>query len=98
MATLPSMATELAPGVLEIDTLLGGWERVTAGYLVTGPAPVLVETGSQSSLPQLLAALHQLGVAATELAAIPVTPIHLDHAPGVGDVGHAFPPATPSRH
>ena len=51
------MTTEIAPGVIEIDTLLGGWERVTAGYLLTGPAPVLVETGSQSSVPALLAAL-----------------------------------------
>ena len=42
------MHTEIAPGVLQIDTLLGGWERVTAGYLVTGDAPVLVETGSQT--------------------------------------------------
>ena len=46
------------PGVLEIDTLLGGWERVTAGYLIEGPAPVLVETGSQTSVPVLLAALE----------------------------------------
>ena len=87
------MATELAPGVVEIDTLLGGWERVTAGYLVTGPAPVLVETGSQSSVPHLLAALDALGVAANDLAGIAVTHIHLDHAGGVGDVARAFPNA-----
>jgi glyoxylase-like metal-dependent hydrolase (beta-lactamase superfamily II) len=92
------MATELAPGVLEIDTLLGGWERVTAGYLVTGPAPVLVETGSQTSVPQLLAALADLGVSATELAGIAVTHIHLDHAGGVGDVARAFPNATVYVH
>lgn len=92
------MATELAPGVLEIDTLLGGWERVTAGYLVTGPAPVLVETGSQSSAPQLLAALEALGVSANELAGIAVTHIHLDHAGGVGDVAKAFPNATVYVH
>ena len=49
----------IAPGVLEIDTLLGGWERVTAGYLIEGSAPVLVETGSQSSVPVLLAAPGQ---------------------------------------
>ena len=92
------MVTELAPGVLEIDTLLGGWERVTAGYLVTGPAPVLVETGSQSSVPQLLAALEVLGVSADELAGIAVTHIHLDHAGGVGDVARAFPNATVYVH
>ncbi|HUC05781.1 MAG TPA: MBL fold metallo-hydrolase [Acidimicrobiales bacterium] len=84
----------IAPGVLEIDTLLGGWERVTAGYLVEGTAPVLVETGSQSSVPVLLAALDGIGVSAAELAGVAVTHIHLDHAGGVGDVARAFPSAT----
>ena len=92
------MVTRVAPGVLEIDTLLGGWERVTAGYLIEGPAPVLVETGSQSSVPALLAALDGLGVAADELAGVAVTHIHLDHAGGVGDVARAFPNATVYVH
>jgi glyoxylase-like metal-dependent hydrolase (beta-lactamase superfamily II) len=56
--------TEIAPGVLQVDTLLGGWAQVTAGYLITGTEPVLVETGSQTSVPTLLAALDELGVAA----------------------------------
>ena len=89
---------EIAPGVVEIDTLLGGWERVTAGYLLPGPAPVLVETGSQSSVPTLLEALSSLGVDAGELAGVVVTHIHLDHAGGVGDVARAFPAATVYVH
>jgi glyoxylase-like metal-dependent hydrolase (beta-lactamase superfamily II) len=83
----------IATGVLEIDTMLGGWERVTAGYLIEGPAPVLIETGSQSSVPVLLAALDQIGVGPSELAGVAVTHIHLDHAGGVGDVARAFPAA-----
>jgi glyoxylase-like metal-dependent hydrolase (beta-lactamase superfamily II) len=92
------MATRIAPGVLEIDTLLGGWERMTAGYLIEGPAPVLVETGSQSSVPALLAALDDLGVSPDSLAGVAVTHIHLDHAGGVGDVARAFPKATVYVH
>ncbi|HET9070808.1 MAG TPA: MBL fold metallo-hydrolase [Acidimicrobiales bacterium] len=88
------MSTRIAPGVIEIDTLLGGWERVTAGYLIEGPAPVLVETGSQSSVPATLAALEALGVGAADLAGIAVTHIHLDHAGGVGDLARVFPRAT----
>jgi glyoxylase-like metal-dependent hydrolase (beta-lactamase superfamily II) len=84
--------------VIEIDTLLGGWERVTAGYLLTGEAPVLVETGSQSSVPTLLEALSDLGVDAGELAGVAVTHIHLDHAGGVGDVARAFPQSTVYVH
>src|SRR3954471_1684428 len=92
------MGTTIGPGVVEIDTLLGGWERVTAGYLIEGPAPVLVETGSQSSVPALLAGLEEHGVAAGDLAGIAVTHIHLDHAGGVGDVARAFPNATVYVH
>ncbi|MHB1890787.1 MAG: MBL fold metallo-hydrolase [Acidimicrobiales bacterium] len=83
---------------MEIDTLLGGWEHVTAGYLIEGPAPVLVETGSQSSLRPLLAALESLGVGPADLAGVAVTHIHLDHAGAVGDVAKAFPGATVYVH
>jgi glyoxylase-like metal-dependent hydrolase (beta-lactamase superfamily II) len=92
------MGTYIGPGVWEIDTLLGGWTRVTAGYLIEGPAPVLVETGSQSSVPALLAALDDHGVAPDQLAGVAVTHIHLDHAGGVGDVARAFPRATVYVH
>jgi len=92
------MGTYLGPGVLEIDTLLGGWERITAGYLIEGPAPVLVETGSQSSVPALLEALAAHGVGPGDLAGVAVTHIHLDHAGGVGDVARAFPQATVYVH
>ena len=88
----------IATGVLEIDTMLGGWERVTAGYLIEGSAPVLIETGSQTSVPILLAALDQIGVGPAELAGVAVTHIHLDHAGGVGDVARAFPSATVYVH
>src|SRR3989442_324496 len=76
------VVTRVAPGVLEIDTLLGGWERVTAGYLIEGPAPVLVETGSQSSVPALLAALESIGVSANELAGGGGPPHPLHHPRG----------------
>src|SRR3954468_4843506 len=92
------MGTTIGPGVVEIDTLLGGWERVTAGYLIEGPAPVLVETGSQSSVPALLAGLEAHGVSAGDLAGVALTHIHLDHAGGVGDVARAFPNATVYLH
>jgi glyoxylase-like metal-dependent hydrolase (beta-lactamase superfamily II) len=91
-------ATEIAPGVIQIDTRLGGWHDVTAGFLITGDAPVLVETGSQSSVASLLATLDGLGVSADQLAGIAVTHIHLDHAGGVGDVAAAFPNATVYVH
>ncbi len=95
---LPQGLREVAPGVLEVDTLLGGWQRVTAGYLLEGPRPVLVETGSQSSVPVVLERLSTLGLEAADLSAVVVTHIHLDHAGGVGDIARAFPEATVYVH
>lgn len=71
---------------------------MTAGWLIEGPAPVLVETGSQSSVPVVLDALGALGVGPDDLAAIVVTHVHLDHAGGVGDLARAFPRATVHVH
>jgi len=94
----PGSGRTIADGVIELDTLLGGWERVTAGYLIEGPEPVLVETGSQSSVPVLLSHLDALGLGPGDLAGVVVTHIHLDHAGGVGDVARAFPKATVYVH
>jgi glyoxylase-like metal-dependent hydrolase (beta-lactamase superfamily II) len=96
--TAAAATTVIGDGVTQVDTLLGGWERVTAGYLVDGPRPVLVETGSQSSVPVLLEALASLGVGPADLGAVVVTHIHLDHAGGVGNVAAAFPRATVYVH
>ncbi len=93
MTNSTPLITEIAPGVLEIDTLLGGWQHATAGYLIGGDAPILIETGSQSSVPTLLTALDHLGIGSEDLAGVAVTHIHLDHAGGVGDVARAFPKA-----
>ena len=71
---------------------------MTAGWLVPGEAPVLVETGAQTSVPVVLDALSALGVGPGDLAGIVVTHIHLDHAGGVGDLARAFPAATVYVH
>ena len=57
-----------------------------------------METGSQTSVPALLAAVDELGLAAADLARVVVTHIHLDHAGGVGDVAVAFLEATVYVH
>ncbi|GAC1340653.1 MAG: MBL fold metallo-hydrolase [Candidatus Dormibacteria bacterium] len=88
----------IAPGIHQLDTLLGGWERMTAGFLIDGPEPALVETGSQSSVPAVRDALTAAGVGADELRWLVLTHIHLDHAGGVGDLAEAFPKATVVVH
>jgi glyoxylase-like metal-dependent hydrolase (beta-lactamase superfamily II) len=88
----------IAPGIRQIDTLLGGMDRMTAGFLIDGTQPALVETGSQSSVRAVTDALAAAGLGPTDLRWIIVTHIHLDHAGGVGDMAAAFPNATVVVH
>src|SRR5450631_1436510 len=93
-----SAAVEIAPGIHQLDTLLGGMDELTAGFLIDGPMPALVETGSQSSVPAVHAALDALGLGPLDLRWIIVTHIHLDHAGAVGDLARDFPSATVVVH
>lgn len=88
------VAIEIGSGVFEVDTKLGGWDNITAGYLIRGDAPLLIEVGSQSSVDTVLDELSNIGLGAGDLAGIALTHIHLDHAGGVGDIAKAFPNAT----
>jgi glyoxylase-like metal-dependent hydrolase (beta-lactamase superfamily II) len=76
-----------------IDTRMGGYDAITAAYLIRSDRPALVETGAALSAGLVAEALQRLGVGADDLATIVVTHIHLDHAGGVGDLAAAFPNA-----
>ena len=85
--------TDLGHDVFQIDTRMAGYEGITAGYLIRGSRPCLVETGTAPSVPVVRAALRALGIGAADLATIVVTHIHLDHAGGAGDMAAYYPAA-----
>src|SRR5919106_3567161 len=85
---------EVADGVTAIDTLMGGRERYTAGYLLDAAEPTLIETGPGTSVEPVAAALAHLGIGTQELAHVVLTHIHLDHAGGAGALSARFPRAT----
>lgn len=85
--------TPLGGDVYEIDTRMAGFSGITAGYLILGERPCLVETGTSTSAPVVIEALASLGVGPEDLATIVVTHIHLDHAGGVGDLAAHYPSA-----
>jgi glyoxylase-like metal-dependent hydrolase (beta-lactamase superfamily II) len=85
--------TDLGHGVFQIDTRMAGVQGITAGYLIRGSRPCLVETGTSTSAPVVQAALASLGIGPESLATVVVTHIHLDHAGGVGDIAAMFPAA-----
>jgi glyoxylase-like metal-dependent hydrolase (beta-lactamase superfamily II) len=85
--------TDLGHDVFQIDTEMAGYSGITAGYLIRGSRPCLVETGTAPSAPVVRAALSSLGVDAADLASVVVTHIHLDHAGGAGDIAQLYPDA-----
>ena len=86
-------AADLGDEVWLVDTRMGGYDGITAGYLIRSERPALVETGAARSAGEVVRALASLGVGPDDLATIVVTHIHLDHAGGVGDLAAAFPSA-----
>jgi glyoxylase-like metal-dependent hydrolase (beta-lactamase superfamily II) len=84
---------DLGHDVYQIDTFMAGYSRITAGYLIRGDRPCLVETGTAPSAPLVRDALAGLGVGPADLATVVVTHIHLDHAGGTGDIAGMFPGA-----
>jgi glyoxylase-like metal-dependent hydrolase (beta-lactamase superfamily II) len=88
-----SEPVDLGDEVWLVDTRMGGYSDITAGYLIRGERPCLVETGAASSADEVVRSLAGLGIGPDDLASIVVTHIHLDHAGGVGDLAAAFPRA-----
>ncbi len=85
--------TDLGHDVYEIDTRMAGYPGITAGYLIRGDRPCLVETGTAPSAPVVRDALAALGLGPADLATVVVTHIHLDHAGGTGDIAALYPAA-----
>jgi glyoxylase-like metal-dependent hydrolase (beta-lactamase superfamily II) len=90
---IADVITDLGDEVFQIDTRMAGYDGITAGYLIRGERPCLVETGTAPSAPIVRDALAALGVGARDLATVVVTHIHLDHAGGTGDIAGMFPAA-----
>ncbi len=90
---LTAAVTDLGHQVYQIDTLMAGYDGITAGYLIRADRPCLVETGTAPSAPIVRNALAGLGIGPADLATVVVTHIHLDHAGGVGDIAAMYPRA-----
>ena len=91
--TQPTDVTPLGHDVFQIDTRMAGYDGITAGYLIRGDRPCLVETGTAPSAPIVRDAIASLGIGPGDLATVVVTHIHLDHAGGAGDIAAMFPAA-----
>jgi glyoxylase-like metal-dependent hydrolase (beta-lactamase superfamily II) len=70
---------------------MGRPESVGACVLETHDGPVVVDPGPASTLPALEAGLAELGYGVSDLSALLLTHIHLDHAGGAGTLARQNP-------
>ena len=93
-----SVLDALPDGITGIDTYMGGASEITAGFLLAGERPALIETGPAKVAGAIADGVAGAGLDPADLAWIVVTHIHLDHAGGVGDLVRTFPNATVVVH
>ena len=62
--------------------------------IVENGRAAFIDTGSNDSLPNAIAALHKVGLDVTAVDYVILTHIHLDHAGGAGAMMQAFPNAS----
>mgnify|MGYP000093128700 CR=1 FL=1 len=79
-----ALITEFPDGIRAIDT---GYTRpaMTASHLLVEKGrAAFVDTGPNSAVPRLMAALEAAGLAPADVDLVCLTHVHLDHAGGAG--------------
>src|SRR3954468_9351840 len=75
----------LASGLSYLDLNFYGVKGVIASVILHGPGgAAIIDPGPSSTLPALRAGLERAGIAVSDLRAILLTHIHLDHAGATG--------------
>jgi len=72
--------------LLNLCPPITGYEEFMGAYLFGGEKKAIIDVGPRLVIPNLLAALTELGVSPGEIDYIILTHIHIDHAGGVGTV------------
>jgi glyoxylase-like metal-dependent hydrolase (beta-lactamase superfamily II) len=95
---IESMITDFPDGISAIDT---GYVRpsMTASHLlVENGRAAFVDTGPNSAVPRLLAALEAKGYEPEDVDFVCLTHVHLDHAGGAGELMALLPNAVAVLH
>ncbi len=83
--TAPSASiTKLNYGIIAIDTEYSRPMLDASHLVIEGGKAALIDTGTSNSVPLLLDALDQLGLAPGDVDYVFLTHVHLDHAGGAG--------------
>ncbi len=94
---MPSV-TEYGHGISAIDSGFGRPLLDAIHLIVEGDRAALVDTGTNASLPLVLATLADQGLAPEQVDYVILTHVHLDHAGGAGALMRALPNARLTVH
>lgn len=83
--------TDYEHGISAIDSGFGRPQLDAIHLIVEGDRAALVDTGTNASLPVVLAALGDKGLRPEQVDFVILTHIHLDHAGGAGALMRALP-------
>lgn len=92
-AVMPRL-TRFADGITAVDTEYVRPQMDASHVVTAGDAAAIVDTGPNSAVPLILAALEELNVAREAVRWVFLTHVHLDHAGGAGELMRALPNAT----
>src|SRR5215470_10781964 len=89
-------ASSVSSSAVDAEYLYPG--HAAAHIIVDSGRAAFVDVGTNSSVPYLLAALGELGVARTAVDYLLLTHVHLDHAGGAGALMRELPNARALLH
>jgi len=83
----------IGKNLYQIELNAGGIPQLICSYVIMGKKPILIESGPTNSVPNLLSALEELGIAFGDIEYVAITHVHLDHGGGVGTLLKRLPNA-----
>jgi glyoxylase-like metal-dependent hydrolase (beta-lactamase superfamily II) len=92
-AVMPRL-TMFEDGITAVDTEYVRPQMDAAHIVASGGRAAIVDTGPNTAVPLILAALEQLQLAPEQVDFLFLTHVHLDHAGGAGALMRALPRAT----
>jgi glyoxylase-like metal-dependent hydrolase (beta-lactamase superfamily II) len=84
---------EIGKNLFLVDLETGGFKNLIASYVLKGEKAIIVETGTTSSVPNLLSGLKELNVKTENVAYVALSHVHIDHSGGAGTLLKSLPNA-----